>query len=441
MMRSLSAAVRIAPDPARDFRRAWMASLGLGLLLLAGVAVEGRQAMLPPLVWLVGMALPGLHLVRCGWPRRGMACSPVVTRVHADAAVLLAASWAIAVPLLAQEADQSLCFLLAGALSGVARFVRPLVADEPLKLRICAGLLGLPMLILLLQAGTPLDYLLAALVLGHVLMFLATATGEFSRLPELQAGLEQAQRDGRVRSDFMVAAADEMRPAVHAILGVLQGRWAGDGQPSPGCRDRLRAAANHLLGLLDAVSDIARADIDANAASLDVDRVALEEIVGHVVARHAPDPGGRGAQLRVGMAMLPACLIGDAGRLTHALHSLVAQGLSLARSGHSALEVCAVRESRLGVLVEFRLRNHAADLAPGQIAQLMQDVAPGGETFGAFGSFGLRLLHLRHLAAQMGGDAGVMAEDGGGVTVWFSAWLARQGGRVAPPVQMRGAAG
>lgn len=68
----------------------------------------------------------------------------------------------------------------------------------------------------------------------------------------------------------------------------------------------------------------------------------------------------------------------------------------------------------------------------------MQDAAPGGPQFGAFG---LRLLHLRHLAGQMGGDAGVLAEEGAGVTVWFSAWLARQGGRLPPAVPMRGAAG
>lgn len=438
MMHSLSAAARIAPDPARDFRTAWLASLGLGLLLLAAVAVAGRQAMLSPLVWLVGMFLPGLHLVRRSWRCAGTASDPVAWRVHADAAVLLAAAWAIAVPLLAQEADQSLCFLLAGVLSGAARFIRPLVAGEPLRLRICAGLLGLPMLILLLQAGTPLDYLLAALVLAHVLMFLAVEGGEFSRLPELEAGLERAQRDGRARCDFMVAAAGEMRPAVHAILGVLQGTGAGDGPPPADGRDRLRVAARHLLGLLDAVSDIARADADANVASLDVDRVALEEIVGYVVARHAPAAAGRGTQLQVGMAELPAYLIGDAARLTHALHSLVAQGLGPTRNGCIVLEVSGVRESRLGVLVEFRLGGCALDLAPEQIAQLMQDSAPGGPQFGAFG---LRLLHLRHLAAQMGGDAGVLAEEGAGVTVWFSAWLARQGGRVPPAVPMRGAAG
>lgn len=437
MMYSLPASVRIIAASARDFRAAWVASLGLGLLLLAAVAVEGRQSMLSLLAWFAGIFLAGLHLVRAQRDAMAVEAAREDPRSCADAAVLLATAWAIVVPLLAQEASESLCFLLAGVLSGVARFVRPLVAAEPLRLRICAGLLGVPMLTLLLQAGTPLDYLLAAVVLVHVLMFVALETGEPSRLRALQAGLEQAQRDGRARNDFMVAAAGEMRPAVHAILGLLQGDGQGDGLQHAGRRERLRGAARHLLGLVDAVADITRANANAADFSLNVDRMALDEIIGQAIVSHTSTAAGRGPYLHVDMAPLPACLLGDGPRMTHALHSLVAQGLSPARPGSITLEVRSARESRLGVLVEFRLRGCVVGLAPGQIAQLMQDAEPGGGgALGTSGAFGLRLLHLRHLAAQMGGEAGVLMEEREGVTVWFSAWLARQGGRDAPPVPL-----
>ncbi|KAB2969108.1 hypothetical protein [Zoogloea sp.] len=440
MVYLLPASVRIAQDSARDFRKAWGGSLGMGLLLLAALGVEGRQPMLLPLIWFVGMFLSGLHLIRAQQDVAAAESGRGDQNAYADAAVLLSTAWAIAVPLLAQEASASLWFLLAGALSGVAHFVRPLVLGEPLRLRICAGLLGLPLLILLLLAGTPLDYLLAAVVLLHVLMFVIPEAEPCNGYA-VPAGLEQVKRDGRSRNDLMALAAGEMRPAINAILGVLQGCSPGEGLPQARCRDRLRVAARHLLGLVDAVADIARADpgVDADASaaacSLDVDRVALDEIVRHVIASHA---SGGATRLHVDMAQLPACLIGDGARITHALHSLVAQGLSPARRGRLTLEVRRARESRLGVLVEFRLGGCAVGLAPEQLAQLMKDTEPGGacEASGAFGAFGLRLLHLRHLAAQMGGEAGVLATEEGAVTVWFSAWLARQGEQGSPSVPM-----
>lgn len=444
MVSLLPAAVRNASDPARDFRMAWVASLGLGSLLLVAVGVEGRQPMLLPAGWFVGLFLSGLHLVRAPWPRV-TGPGQEDRRAYSDAGVLLALAWAIAVPLLAQEASVSLCFLLAGVLSSVARLVRPLVMGERLRLGLCAGLLGLPMLILLLQGGTPLEFLLAGVVLVHILVFVSPEPGEGDArgLPDCP---EQMQRGDRLPADFMVVAAGEMRPAVHAILGLLQGCRPEDGGDQATCRERLRGAARHLLGLIDAVADIARvhvgADVDASytAFALDVDRVALDELVGNVIASHAPAAAARSTQLHVDMAPLPSCLLGDGARIIHALHSLVAQGVSLTRQGKVTLEVRGARESRLGVLVEFRLGACASGLAPGQLEQLLKDAEPGGVPC-AFGPFGLRLLHLRHLAAQMGGEAGVLMGGQDGVTVWFSAWLARQGGRDAPTAPVAAPAG
>lgn len=445
MLSLLPATVRNAPDPARDFRVAWMVSLGLGLLLLIAVGVEGRQPLPLPVGWFVGLFLSGLHLVRGSWLRMTTGLGQEDRRAYSDAGVLLALAWAIVVPLLASEASTSLCFLLAGVLSSVARLVRPLVIGERLRLGLCAALLGLPMLVLLLQAGTPLDYLLAGVVLVHIMMFVSPEPGK-GDAGGLRDSPEQRRRDHRLPADFMALAAGEMRPAVHAILGLLQGCRPEDGVDQATCRERLRGAARHLLGLIDAVADIARAhagvDVTASveALSLDVDRVALDEIVGNVVASHTSAAAARSIQLYVDLAPLPPCLLGDGARIIHALHSLVAQGVSLARHGKVTLEVRGVRETRLGVLVEFRLWACAAGLAPGVLEQLMKDSEPGG-TAGTFGPFGLRLLHLRHLAAQMGGEASVLMDGQRGVTVWFSAWLARQGGRDSPTAPIAAAAG
>ncbi len=445
MVSLLSAAVRNTPDPAHDFRMAWGGSLGLGALLLVAVGVEGRQPMLLPMGWFVGLFLSGLYLVRVSWPPETTAPGLEDKRAYSDAGVLLALAWAFAVPLLTQGASTSLCFLLAGVLSGVARLIRPLVLGERLRLGLSAGLLGLPMLGLLLQAGTPLDYLLAGVVLVHMLMFVSLEPGE-GRATGLQDDPPQMQRGDRLPADFMTVVAGEMRPAVHAILGLLQGCRPEDGVDQGTCRERLRGAARHLLGLIDAVADIARAHagVDAHASAealpLEVDRVALDELVGNVVASHAPAAAARSAQLHVDLAPLPPCLLGDGARIIHALHSLLAQGVGLARHGKLTLEVRGARESRLGVLVEFRLETCAAGLAPGLLEQLMKDAEPGGAP-GTFGPFGLRLLHLRHLAAQMGGEAGVLMGGQHRVTVWFSAWLARQGGRDSPNAPIAAATG
>lgn len=444
MVSLLPAAVRNAADPARDFRKAWMVSLGLGLLLLVAVGVEGRQPMLLPAGWFVGLFLSGLYLVRASPQRMTTGPGQEDSRTYSDAGVLLALAWAIVVLLLAQEASVSLCFLLAGALSSIARLVRPLVISERLRLGVCAGLFGLPMLILLLQGGTPLEYLLAGVVLVHILIFVSPESGE-ADTRGLQDGRGQMQRDDRLPADLMAAAAAEMRPAVHAILGLLQSCRPEDGLDQATCRERLRGAARHLLGLIDAVADIARAhacvDVETRSAAfaLDVDRVALDELVGNVIASHVSAAAGS-TQLQVDMAPLPPCLLGDGARIIHALHSLVAQGVSLARHGKVTLEVRGARETRLGVLVEFRLGACAAGLAPGQLEQLMKDAEPGGAP-GTLGPFGLRLLHLRHLAAQMGGEAGVLRGGQDGITVWFSAWLARHGGRDAPTAPVVAPAG
>lgn len=438
MVSSPSAAVLDASDPARDFRTAWAVSLGLGVLLLTAAGVEGRQGMLLPAGWFAGLFLSGLHLVRASRQRGPGEPGLADQRAYSDAGILLALAWAIAVPLMAPAAGEPLCFLLAGALSCVARLIRPLVSGERFRLGLGAALLGLPMLVLLLRAGTPLGYLLAVVVAVHVLMFISPESGAM-HAQGLRPGLAQTPSGGRLPSAFVAAAAAEMRPAVHAILGLLHGCRPADGVDQITCSERLRGAARHLLGLIDAVADVARAqaslDLEARsgAFALDVDRVALDELVENVLACHVSAVAAGNTRLGLDMMPLPPCLLGDGARITHALHSLLAQGLCPTPRGGLTLEVRRARESRLGVLVEFRLVGCEMGLGSEQLEQLMKDTEPGGASE-AFGAFGLRLLHLRHLAAQMGGGAGVQMGAPGRVTVWFSAWLARQGERDPLPV-------
>ena len=436
MESSLPAAVLNASDPVRDFRTAWAVSLGLGVLLLTAVGVEGRQGLLLPAGWFAGLFLSGFHLVRASRQRGPSELGLADRKAYSDAGILLALAWAITVPLMAPEAGEPLCFLLAGALSCVARLIRPLVSGERIRLGLSAALLGLPMLVLLLRAGTPLGYLLAVVVAAHVLMFISPGAGS-TNAQGLRPGLDQTPSGGRLPSAFVAAAAAEMRPAVHAILGLLHGCRPSDGMDQIACNERLRGAARYLLGLIDAVADVARAQASLDleegpgAFALDVDRVALDELVGNVLACHVSAVAAGNTRLQLDMMPLPPCLLGDGGRITHALHSLLAQGLRPTLRGGLTLEVRRVRESRLGVLVEFRLVGCEMGLLPEQLEQLMKGTEPGGasEALGAFGALGLRLLHLRHLAAQMGGGAGVQMGEPGRLTVWFSAWLARRGGR------------
>ena len=303
------------------------------------------------------------------------------------------------------------------ALDGFVRAVRGETAALSLRLGQRWSALYVLTLVALLSAVT-------------VLALLVVATRRQRQAEALQASLAEAMRAvDQARGEAVAASVNksayvahmshELRTPLNAILGYTALlRELPTVAADPEAREdlqRVALAGEHILGLIDAILDIAR--IEAGRLELKpapFEPRALIESVVELLRGQARE----GVTLRVEAGPeLPARLIGDAARLRQVLVNLVANALRFTARGSVVIRV-SEGSSGLRVVVE--------DTGPGISSEgqalLFRPFSQldGGDGRGS----GVGLMLCRQLIEAMGGRIDVESEPGVGSRFWFVVPLA-----------------
>ena len=274
---------------------------------------------------------------------------------------------------------------------------------------------------------------------------LADRTTEAERLRDIaDEARAAAEAASSARSEFLATMSHEIRTPINAIVGYTQ--LLDMGVPdavSPAQRGqlaRIEAAAQHLLGLVNDVLDVAK--IDAGEMRIARETGNVERVLAEALSLTLPLAAQRGIQMAEHGDAESLTYVGDPSRVRQVLVNILSNAVKFTSAGGtiaiaSATSTSADASARVrgnGPWTLIRITDTGIGIPPDQHAAVFEPFvqAESGKTR-TKGGTGLGLTISRRLARLMGGD--LTLESTPGVGTAFTLWLPTTDGLATPPAE------
>ncbi len=281
-----------------------------------------------------------------------------------------------------------------------------------------------------------LNWLVGSLLLLVVVLLVVREEAQSRRFAERTEELELLSRDlldanvrleersqqiaeaNRAKSRFLANVSHELRTPLNAIVGynsLARDDVYGElSSPLRGVHDRIAAAADHLLGLVNDVLDLSK--IEVGRMAVDPQPVNVGALVDAVATVIEPMAAAKRLHVDVVVGHDVPDLHTDPGHLRQILLNLVANAVKFTERGTITI-VARKQDADLGAGVAIIVEDTGIGIAredQDRIFQEFEQVRPSGRGDSLERGTGLGLAIARKLARLLGGDVHVRSAPGAG---------------------------
>jgi PAS domain S-box-containing protein len=247
-----------------------------------------------------------------------------------------------------------------------------------------------------------------------------------ARTEELALAKDAAESGNRAKTMFLANMSHELRTPMNGVIGMItlalsratdskQIDWLNKG----------KGAAQRMVNVVNDIIDFSKAEADRlpleekifSIPTLIDDAIAMQDLValakGLILTREIP-------------ANFPGPLLGDAFHLRQILLNFLGNACKFSEHGTITVRVHALEQEGDSVLARIEVEDQGIGISPEQQAKLFKAFTQvDGSMTRKYGGSGLGLIISKRLANLMGGDVGLVSQEGGGSTFWVSVRLKR----------------
>lgn len=233
---------------------------------------------------------------------------------------------------------------------------------------------------------------------------------------QLAVSERRALEATRAKSEFLANMSHELRTPLTAIIGFSEvlldeAKEENDEQRIDDLQ-RINGPANHLLGLINEVLDLAK--IEANKMTLNLEDFAVDGVIENVLTTLTPLAEARGNKLTVNCPTEIGDLHADQMKVRQCLFNLIGNANKFTENGAVTLDVKLIRKGKRK-LVQFDITDTGIGMTAEQLDRLFNAFSQAdASTSRKYGGTGLGLVITKHFCEMMGGSISVKSLPGKG---------------------------
>ncbi|HEX2778957.1 MAG TPA: ATP-binding protein [Gemmatimonadaceae bacterium] len=230
----------------------------------------------------------------------------------------------------------------------------------------------------------------------------------------LEDRAQQIAEANRAKSRFLANVSHELRTPLNAIVGynslALEGMYGEVPGSLRASHERIQAAADHLLGLVNDVLDLSK--IEVGRMDREIETVDLDSVLDGVATVVEPAAEAKGLRVDIVAARNVPKIETDPRHLRQILLNLTANAIKFTERG-----TVTVVAKRAGVGIEISVEDTGIGIAENDLERIFEEfeqVRPSGRGDSMQRGTGLGLAIARKLARLLGGDLTVASKLGQG---------------------------